>query len=357
VEVQTGINNSAYAILEVMPYGIQGTAVETYQSRVWVANGSDVLFTAPESYTDFSTANGGGSFTSNDSFLRVSYIQPRQTNGFLYLIADSSVNYIAGVTTSGSPVTTTFTNQNADPEVGTPYAGTVDVIGSNIIFANAFGAHVSYGGRVTKVSNELDGIYNTVPNFAGLQPSSAKTILFGKKVWMVLIPVIDLVTGLQVNKLFMWDEKKWWSTEQDVSLTYIQHQEIASVITAYGTDGTKIYPLLTTPSTAITKTVKSKLWAKPKGYMTTKSSNRCWLIGQYYQTASPNITFSSDSETSASSITLAPSAPATNGAIYVSPPTALAQNGALLGMTLTTNAADFVLISAAIDAIEVAYRG
>jgi hypothetical protein len=364
VEVQSGLNNAAAALLTVMPFGISGTAIETYESRLWIVNpystnpqgaGGTCIFSAPESYTDFSTANGGGSFTSNDSFLRVAYTQPRQTNGFLYFIADSSVNYVAGVSTSGDPPTTTFTNQNADPETGTPYASTVDVLGSNIVFANAFGVHVSYGGRVTKVSEALDGIYNTVPNFDGFNLSAAKHILYGKRVWALLLPVIDQVTGEQVNKLMMWDEKRWWTTQQDIDLIYIQHQEIASVINAYGTDGTKIYPLFTSPSTAITKTAQSKLWAKPGGFFENKSSNRVWMLGQYYNASDPNINVSIDTETSSSPITLTPT-PAL-GTIYVSPPTAVGQQGALLGMTITTNAADFALIASLIDGISVGYRG
>ena len=365
VEVQTGLNNAAAAILDLMPFGISGSAVETYQSRVWAVNpysalpagaGGSVSFSAPGSYTDFSTANGGGEFSSNDSFLRVSQIQPRQTNGFLYLIADSSVNYIAGVSTSGSPPTTTFTNQNADPEVGTPYPATVDVLGSNIIFANAFGAHVSYGGRVTKVSEALDGIYNTVPNFGGFSLSAAKAIVFGKRIWALLVPVIDQISGLQVNKLCIWDEKRWWTSQQDVPLLYIQNQEIASVLTAYGTDGTHIYPLFQQPSTAFTKTVQSKLYAKPGGYMTQKAANRAWMVAQYYSAASPNLQFSADNETGPSTITFTPSPSGLTTGIYVTPPTAVGQTGALLGMTITTNAADVALISAAIDAVPVGGR-
>lgn len=364
IEVTAGFNNAASVLLVVMPFGVSGTAVETYQSRIWIVNpystnpqgaGGTCIFSAPESYTDFTTGSGGGSFTSNDSFLRVAYTQPRQTNGFLYFIADSSVNYVAGVSTTGNPPTTSFTNQNADPETGTPYAATIDVLGSNIVFANAFGVHVSYGGRVTKVSEALDGIYNTVPNFAGFNLSAAKHILYGKRVWLLLMPVIDQVSGVQVNKLMMWDEKRWWTTQQDVALTYIQHQEIASVLTAFGTDGKKIYPLFATPSTAITKTAQSRLWAKPKGFAYDKSSNRIWLLGQFYASGDPDIAVSTDNENSSATITLTPTP--TLGVIYVSPPTATGQQGALLGMTITTNAADFALIAGVIDAVDVGYRG
>ena len=159
----------------------QGTAIETYSGRVWIANGPTITFCVPGSMIDFSSADGGGNFTSTDSFLRVSYIQPQADQRLFVSDRRFILNYISGVQTSGSPPVTTFTNQNADPEAGSPWPATIDVFNRNILFANAFGAHVSYGGAVTKVSELLDGVYNTVPNFGNITPSAAKAIIFGKK--------------------------------------------------------------------------------------------------------------------------------------------------------------------------------
>lgn len=366
-----------------MPTGVSGTSVEIYQNRVWISNGATIIFSAPASLTDFATGDGGGAFTSVDSFLRTAFIQLRQSNGFLYMIADSSINYLSGVSTSGSPPTTTFSNQNADPEIGTPWAPTVDVISRNIVFANAFGAHISYGGSVTKVSDDLDGVYSTVPNFGGFVPSACKAIVFGKRVWMVLIPVIDVVTGQQANKLFCWDgKKKWWSTSQGVPLVYVQHQEINSVITAYGTDGFTIYPLFQKPSVNFTKRIQSKLFARPGGLRFQKSADRLWGIAQYYNLASPAITVTVDSENSSSieSVTFNPtgvpwinnaaapvswinnaSAPVTwNGpgiGIVVFPPESVAQNGVTLGVTVSTNCADVALLAVEWSSQIVQYRG
>ena len=350
-------NPVAQAYIDIMPFGVQGTAVETYQSRVWVVNGPELQFTAPESIVDFATSDGGGFFTSVDSFLRVGFTQPIQTNGFLYLIADSSINYISGVQTSGNPPTTTFSNQNADPEIGSVWANSVDVFSRNIVFGNAFGAHVSYGGAVTKISQVLDGVYNTVPNFGGFIPSAAKAIIFGRKVWMLLLPVIDPITNSQVNKLFMWDGKSWWSSQQDVPLIYIQHQEINSVLTAHGTDGSSVYPLFQTPSTAFSKTVQSKLWDRPS-YIMNKTETRLFGLANYYSLAHGNLTISIDNEDgigSGSALVSFP-APAQTGVVAFSP-VAVGQQGALLGLTITTTAADMAIISMTVAAGNWAYKG
>lgn len=370
----------ATATVTLMPFGVSGTTVETYSGHVWVANGPVISLTAPGSVSDFATSNGGGNFSSSDSFLRVQYTALLATNGFLYLIGDSSVNYISGVqTAAGPPITTTFTNQNADPEVGTPYPGTVDVFGRNIVFANSFGAHVSYGAAVTKISDELDGVYNTVPNFGGFNPSAAKAIVFGKKLWLLLIPIVDPVTNLQTNKIFIWNGKIWSSTSQGINLLYIQHQEINSIITAWGTDGISVLPMFQIASNAFQKTLQSKLWTVG-GYFLQKSGVRVWGLAQYIGVSSAAMNISVDNEFGVSSQTVAfnptsmvwttigglamnwttiGGAPMTwfVGGIAAFATEPVGQQGALLGLTLTTFAADVELISLALQPEIVGYRG
>jgi len=355
-----------------MPLAIGGSAIENYTGRVWIANGPTITFSAPGSLIDFSSANGGGNFTSTDSFLRVQFTQLKQTNGFLYLIGDSSINYISGVQTGGSPTpVTTFTNQNADPEVGTAWPSTVTVFNRNILFANAFGAHVSYGGAVTKTSEKLDGVYNTSPNFGGIVPSAAKAIVFGKKIWILLLPIIDPITGQEVNKLFCWNQKIWWATSQDINLIYIQFQEINSILTAYGTDGSAIVQLFAQPSAGFVKRAVTKFWDKPGGYQFTKWVNRFWAIVQYFSNLAPAITVAIDSDTGSVSSTASlasnlatwftnaevvatwftlsnqPSVWQSAGSSYaVSLPAAVSQNGVLIGFTMSTNAADMTIVSA-----------
>lgn len=368
-----GGGSAAAATITLMPFAISGTTIEVYAGRVWIANGATVTYSAPGSIVDFSSASGGGNFTSSDSFLRVRYVQLIQTNGFLYLLADSSINYISGVQTTGSPPVTTFTNQNADPEVGTPWPSTVNTFGRNILFANAFGAHVSYGAAVNKISDMLDGIYNSVDNFGGLIPSAAKAIIFGKRVWMLLLPIIDPISGQQVNKIFMWDGKRWWSSPQEVAINYIQYQEIDSVITAWGSTNTAIYPLFQQPTIAFDKVVQSKLWDKAGGYMFMHTNNRLWGMAQYYSIDLPTLDITIDNENSGAeqAVALTPTALTwtnstgatitwtnslgdpllwfTAGGITVMPPQSIGQAGVLQGMTITTRAADMALISMAMD--------
>lgn len=380
----SGGNNAAEATVSLMPFGVQGTTVEVYVNRVWVGDVRKGFFTAPSSVSDFSPANGAGAFQSNDSFQRVQYSSYKQTNGFLYLISDSSVNYIGGVQTTGTaPVTTIFNNLNVDPQIGTPWPSSIQLFSRNIVFANSFGIFVSYGGAVTKISGPLDGIYNTVITTSGtvsnIYPSSATASLFGIAVYMLLLPIIDPYTNQQKNKLLCWDGKRWFTTDQDVSLTYVTSQEINSVLTAWGTDGTHLYPMFQTPSTGFQKVVQSKLWSNPS-YWFRKTNPDLSGILNFYDTVGEVDIIIDNENGNADTVTIVASSTAqltwtnnsnqpitwTNNSaqpiVWGSPglalvgPQSVGQVGVLIGMTVKTSARDLSILSLALLEQNYQYR-
>lgn len=359
----TDTATTAAGYVTLMPFGVQGTAIETYQGHVWVFNGNVYNFSAPGSVVDFATSAGGGSQQSSSSYLKVGYTNAVSTNGFLFLLGDSSMDYISGVQTSGTPPTTTYTQNNSDPEIGTPYPAAVTTLGQDILIANSTGIFVSSGGAFVKQSEPLDGVFNTVPNFNGLQLSSAKATIFGKRVWMVLATIIDPVSNAQVNKLLMYNGKIWWASVQDVSLIFIQGQEINSTYTAWGTDGTHLYPLFQQPSFNFTKVAQSKLWADPGGYETTKTTNRFWSVWTCNSTVSTAFTVDIDAvgiDANYNQFTNTSSYPITGPTqegFFVTLPLAVGQQGVITGMTITTNATDMTLISAKIGDMSQDYRG
>lgn len=369
---------TATATCTIMPFGVQGTAIEAYQGHVWVFNGTLKQWSAPGSISDFSTAAGGGSETSSSGAQRVGYINAVSTNGFLFEISDSSMDYISGVQTttpSGGSPTTTFSENNSDPEIGSPYPAAITTFGQEIFLANSAGIFVSSGGAFVKISEAMDGVYNTVPAanfnanpFNGFQLSAAKATIFGKRIWMVLVPIIDPVSGSTVNKILMVRDKKiWWAAQQDVSLTFIQGQEINSIYTAWGTDGTHLYQLFNQPSTAFTKLAQSKYWDDP-GLEFSKIESRFWSMWNCLNTSSTGITltvdtvgFDSSGSQNTNSTTYSLTGPAATG-YFITPAQAVAGQGVLRGMTLSTSGSDMTLIAAKIDAggtnaSPVQYRG
>jgi len=339
---------NASATVQLMPFGVQGTTVDTYSGHVWVVNGPLIQWTAPGSVSDFSTSDGGGALTSNSSVLKAGYTKVISDNGFLYLVGDSSVDYISGVRTTGSPPTTTFTLQNADPETGTPFAATVIAVGQGIAFANSWGAQELLGSSAQKTSEMLDGVYGTGFDAFGnllntsVQPSMAKAIIFEKKVTVLLLTIIDPVSQATQNKLLIRHGNIWFASLQDVTITMVRTQEINSNFVCYGTDGTHIYPLFNTPSTAFQKTVQSKLWDAPGGIEFLKTAVNLFGLLNVGSLSSPTFTVRIDNET-ASSNTYSYT-PAATG-YYVMPPSAIGQQGVLTGFTVQTSAADITLVT------------
>ena len=358
-----GGNNSAQVTTTLMPFGIGGNTVESYQGRVWLGNIHNGYVSSPGSPSDFDPANGAVFFQATDPFLQYAYVAFKQTNGFLYLLGDSSISAISGVATSGNPPITTFNNQNVDPQLGiTSFSGTwqssgvpglggtaacAQVFSRNIIFLNRNGVYVSYGGSVTKVSEQLDGIQlysdvggqNEVP-----YNSTAIANIFGVEVFMFLASVVDPYTNTNKNKFFLWDGKKWFSTDQNLPNGTQSAYFIASdsSFNAYVTDLLSIYPMFTSPTTGFNKVIQSKFWDAPAIYFKK-------MVTQVFATVYVNASDSStnylyvdsnpDSPTESAACT---STNATTGLqIYTNP---INFYGQYLGLTFKTSAQDITLI-------------
>lgn len=278
VEVQTGLNNAASATATLMPFGVSGSAIETFQQRVWLffpnqtgnqENGGTFLVSTPGSVTDFATSDGGVTYTSTDSFLRYQYTNAKQSNGYLYPIGDSSVDVISNVQTSGNPTTTTFNYQNTDPQIGTSWRDTVVDYSRTILLANPLGVYGLYGGSVTKLSSKMDDLFTNFvsPQNGGITPTAAVANIFSQKIYLLNMTITDIYTDLPRTVMLSWDEKEWFVSSQSVPCTYIGSQEINSNITAWGTDGTSLFPLFNQPSSSLKKLFSTKLYGAQAGYI------------------------------------------------------------------------------------------
>jgi len=258
------------ATVQLMPFGVNGHSIESYQGRAWVTtrrNGTKVFGTAPASAVNFLPGDGGFVFPATESTLKYQWSALRQSNGFLYLVGDSSTNYISGVTTSGTPIaTTTFSNLNVDPQIGSPWEESVEVYSRAVVIANPFGIHAIYGGAVQKISTPLDGVFNTGSIDPNNLPHAAVAEIFGVHVFMLLMPIVDPFTGAPRNALLVWDGRRWWTASQSTPLTKIRTNEWGSTITAWGCDGTTLFPMFQTASVNILKTLRSKFWTRPGIY-------------------------------------------------------------------------------------------
>lgn len=373
VVLQTGTNNAAAATGSLMPFGASGSSMETFQQRVWLMfpnqtggqnNSGSFLVTAPSSFTDFATSDGGLIFSSSDSFLRAQYTNIKQTNGYLYPFGDSSVSVISNVQTGGSPTTTTFNYQNTDPQIGVTWRDSCADYSRTVLFANKFGVFGLYGGAVTKISQKMEEIFiNAVfpPDTRAVTPSSAVSNIFNQKVYSLLMTIKDPITSNLRNVLVSWDEKDWMILSQSTSFTFIATQEIASNLIAWGTDGTKLVPLFNQPSTAIQKRLSSKFYGAQSPYAV-KTAYAFYVQGQDLSTTQEGITMSVTIDTNAPNPVSSDNLPeydlpddltlnSTGTISFAAPPPTLPMfsigaggiPGVNLGFSLTSNSPDFFI--------------
>jgi hypothetical protein len=293
VLVSPGQNNSAYATVTLMPYGVSGSVLETYLSRVWIFNpaagptsilppGGNWQVSAPGSFTDFATSDGGVFAVNTDAFLDQQYTQVRQSSGYLYAIGNGSVSVISNVNTSGSPTSTTYNYQNVDPQAGCRWRDTLQDFSRSTIFANETGVYGLYGGAATKISAKLDQLFTNAvfpPAAGAITPSSAVATIFSVKHYLMLMTIADPDTGALRNVMITWNEKDWVITSQTVSLQFIATKRNGSLFYAYGTDGSSIYPMFNAPSTTLQKRMDTKIYGADKMFME-KSLQGVWIQAQ-----------------------------------------------------------------------------
>lgn len=274
-----GGNNAASGTVALMPFGIYGNALETYQNSIFIANGNKVLFTAPGTSTEFASSLGGGSFIASDNFLRNVVVAIKQATGFLYLLADSSINNISNLQTNvvNNIASTTFNNSNVDPQIGCSWRDTAVTFGRALMFANPTGVYAMYGGAAQKVSQQLDGLFANA-DFS-LTPTASIALLYGVPVYLFSFRTLDPFQGQVRTIMAGWDGQKWFVASQVKVPTFLSSQEINSELTPWGTDGTNLFPLFQTPSDLLTKTFQTKLRTAPS-HIVEKQVNAVYVTAQ-----------------------------------------------------------------------------
>lgn len=267
---------SAAGTIALMPFGVVGSGVELYQQRVWIVYQDLLIFSAPGSPVDFSSASGAGTVEATDSSLRFAYTQLIAQAGFLYLIADGSISYISGVQTSGTPPITTFGLTAIDTEFGTIWRDSIQAYGRGVIFATYTGVYAVYGGTVEKVSLPIDDIFQpeNLLSTVNFGPSSAIVELYGRRYYALLLPVEDEFTGILTKKILLWNRGSWSIATQEDDFNKLNWFMNSAVTVATASDGYKVYEIMTNYSAnTLPRVVRSKLWDAP-GFFVEKASWR-----------------------------------------------------------------------------------
>ena len=361
----TGGNNSASGTISLMPIGTQGTTVETYQNRVWIGNGVNIQATAPGTTANFAVSAGGVLATLTDSTLRAQITRLAQSSGYLYIFGDSSISVISNVTTSTAGVTS-YNLVNVDPQMGTSWRDSVAALGRALVFANPSGVYTLYGGAAEKVSVQLDGLFLNA-TWTNPIPTAAVATIFNDRVYLLNFKTLNPYNGTTQTMMALWNGQKWFTATQLKTPVIISTQEVNSIITAYGCDGTNLYPMFQTPSTSLTKVFQTKLRKAPN-YTSTKRVLRAYFVAQNNGAENnPSFTVSADTDQnmgSAISLSLLQTSlvfqgsgqitftnASSNPINFASVPLVnidgvpLSAYGKMVGYSLTSNASDLDIIS------------
>lgn len=233
-----------------------GTTIAVFSGRVWIGNSRTVVYSAPNSYTDFQGVSFGGSFVIDDPTLHSTIKQMLSANGFLYIVGQDSVNVVSDVRVSSS--TTVFSNLNLVTTVGTVWPDSVIAYYRTIWLAAKYGFYGITGATATKGSDDLDGIF---PNILTTQAITSGTVILNNILCLVyLFKYQDTASQRYVMAIHF--NKKWFLASQGITLTDIATASPSGVPTLYGTDGTKLYKLFsdTTNTTTPTQIIKTRLW-------------------------------------------------------------------------------------------------
>jgi hypothetical protein len=175
----------------------------------------------------------------------------------LYIFGDDSINVISNVNVNTNGITL-FTNTNVSASVGSkrPYA--IFPYFRSVLFLNDYGIYALVGSTTSKLSDPLDGIF---PNIDFTYPIYAGQVLVNNILCAAFnfryYDAVFTQSYRYIQAVFF--EKKWFLTSQGDSLAYITSVPLNGKITLFGTDGTTLYQLYQSTSTAITSRIQTAL--------------------------------------------------------------------------------------------------
>jgi hypothetical protein len=252
-----------------------GTAIAVYAGLVWIAQGRALTWSAPGSFTDFTTANGGGSVTLVDPVLRSNIQALFAANGYLYVWGISSINAISDVyvPAGASPPTPSFTNLNLSAVVGTDQTASIMTYGRLVLFANRYGAWMLYGTTVQSISSpdpnnayqsSIDGTWQYL---AFTTPISGGQVVSNNLLCaaFLLTRSNDPVFGSNtVVGMYQGDASggKWWFANYGSTgvITRISTAFINGVPCVFAYIGNKLYQLFSNTSSWPAANIQTALW-------------------------------------------------------------------------------------------------
>lgn len=285
------------ATFTVISAGQTGTDLAVFEGRVLLIKNRTITYTAPNTFNDFTAANGAGSTILTDDAFSGNILAALSALEQAWLVGDSAIEALANITASGSApnVTTTFSITNVVTNLGSTAQHSVIGYFRALALLAPFGAYALSGVTPQKLSDKLDGIF---PQFTITHDASMAAVAVIQNLLCLLFRVTYLGSNAQNGAaplpfILGFTQGKWFFAYQG-ALTWMASIVQSGVAQAWGTDGTHIFQLF---GGAATTPIKYKVQSKFFDYglsTTAKASMKAGLETQSSQAVAPTLTIESE---------------------------------------------------------------
>ena len=244
------------------------TDVAVFEGRAWLVTASrTITFTAPNSFTDFTASNGGGSTTIADSAFTGEITRLLSALEQLWIVGPAAVDAISNVQTAGTPLITTFSITNVVSNVGTIFPSSVTSFFRTFLFFSHYGVYAIVGATPQKLSDKLDGIFPRIV-FGNDIPAAVFSI-YDVFIWAALVTIRDPFTNQNRAILFCFSQGKWFFADTgivpdapDLDMTMTGLVNSAGDPELWVSDGEDIYKAFgnTDLDQAVDYRIMTKLW-------------------------------------------------------------------------------------------------
>ena len=198
--------------------------IAVFSNRVWIYSDRALYVSGINSYSDFTIDAGAVVQQLTDPQIRGQFTRILSSNGYLYLLAKSSIFVISDVyiPTNAVPPAPVFSILNVQAIIGCDQPGSVFTMNRELMFANSYGVYRLAGVTAEKISSDIDGTFqsvNTLAGSGGLQISGGGASVQNILNASFLIRQVndpDFGTRSVVANFF---DGKWWFSNYNSTLT------------------------------------------------------------------------------------------------------------------------------------------
>jgi hypothetical protein len=280
----TGYRSWDGATLTLISAAQVGDALAVFQGRAWLIRNRTITFTAPNTFNDFSAANGAGSTILTDEAFPGNINAAVSAVEQLWLVGDGAVEALSNVTSvAGPPVVTTFSLTNIVTKLGSNAQHSVIGYFRALAFLAPFGAHALSGVTPQKITEKLDRLF---PALTITRESCSAAVAVVQNLLCLLFRVT--YTGQQAQAgpgprslILVFNAGRWCFASQG-DVTWITDVLVDGVAQAWGTDGASIFRLFGAPDA---QDVTYKAQGKLSAFGTSTTMKACLKTGLEFESA------------------------------------------------------------------------